>query len=71
MEGHSHLEANSDTEVKGTATCHCGKVTFEFVAPKDISVFKCNCSVCAMKMNHHFILPQAKVYISEGGLYLE
>ena len=29
-----------------TGGCHCGRVKFEVVAPEDIVVSKCNCSIC-------------------------
>lgn len=35
--------------------CHCREVRFEVYAEKKLRVFKCNCSVCLMKQNHHFI----------------
>lgn len=27
--------------------CHCGRVRFEVVAPKRLSVSDCNCSMCS------------------------
>jgi centromere protein V len=27
--------------------CHCGRVRFEVVAPKELSVSDCNCSMCS------------------------
>ena len=29
--------------------CHCGRVRFETVAPADIQVSECNCSICSKK----------------------
>ncbi|CAI2384043.1 unnamed protein product [Moneuplotes crassus] len=51
--------------VVGTASCHCEKVQIEFTAPKNVAVFKCNCSICLMRQNHHFVLPQEKVKLLE------
>ena len=59
------MDSSAET-VTGTASCHCGKVSIEFTAPADIDVVKCNCSICALRMNHHFILPHSKVQLSAG-----
>lgn len=44
--------------VKYYGGCHCRAVTFEVEAPSDLVVFKCNCSICHIKQNHHFIIPE-------------
>ncbi len=46
------------TRVSGEGGCHCGNVRFSFDAPESVQVFICNCSICHMKQNHHFIIPQ-------------
>ena len=38
-------------------SCHCKKVTFQVNAPKHLVYWDCNCSVCFMKKNYHFIVP--------------
>ena len=43
--------------VKFSGACHCRTVTFEVESPSDLVVFKCNCSICHIKQNHHFIVP--------------
>ncbi len=40
--------------------CHCKKVRFEVYAEKSFVVFRCNCSICSMKQNHHFIVKDRK-----------
>jgi hypothetical protein len=33
--------------VKHTGGCHCGRVRFEVLAPAEIEVMDCNCSICS------------------------
>jgi hypothetical protein len=33
--------------IKNSGRCHCGSVRFEIVAPEDILVSQCNCSICS------------------------
>lgn len=33
--------------VKHTGGCHCGRVRYELLAPADITVSQCNCSICS------------------------
>ena len=30
-----------------TGGCHCGRIRFEVIAPADIEVIDCNCSMCS------------------------
>ena len=52
--------------VKFIGSCHCKAVTFEVESPRDLVVFKCNCSICHIKQNHHFIVPQNCVSLLTG-----
>jgi hypothetical protein len=47
----------SDKIYKGH--CHCGKVRFEVLAPSKLIVWDCNCSICSMRKNAHFIVPSS------------
>ncbi|CAG9325891.1 unnamed protein product [Blepharisma stoltei] len=49
-----------------TGSCHCHAVTFEVEAPSDLVVWRCDCSICVMKQNHHFIVPEAAMHILTG-----
>jgi hypothetical protein len=40
--------------------CHCGAVRFEVDAPADLVVWDCNCSICSMKRNTHFVVPASQ-----------
>lgn len=49
-----------------TGTCHCGKVNFTVDAPRHLVAWDCNCSICAMKKNWHFIVPESKFCLTSG-----
>lgn len=40
--------------------CHCERVRFEVDAPRDLLVFACNCSICAMSGFLHLIVPASR-----------
>ena len=42
-------------------SCHCGDVAFEVLVAQPIDVYKCKCSICWMKQNHHFVVPHQKL----------
>jgi hypothetical protein len=46
--------------------CHCKKVRFEVLADKTLTIFNCNCSICNMKQNHHFIVYKDSFKLLEG-----
>lgn len=46
--------------------CHCKAVTFQVEGPSDLVVFRCDCSICVIKQNHHFIVPQNSMQILTG-----
>lgn len=46
--------------------CHCGAVRFECDASARLIGWDCNCSVCFMKRNVHFIVPEAKFRLQAG-----
>jgi len=45
------------TMVTHKGRCHCGSVRFECDAEPAIIGWDCNCSICAMRRNVHFIVP--------------
>ena len=47
--------------------CHCGAVQFEVRAPAVLTVWVCNCSICAMRRNDHFIVPARDFALLSGG----
>ncbi|KAK9906758.1 hypothetical protein WJX75_007502 [Coccomyxa subellipsoidea] len=46
--------------------CHCGAVRFECEASANITAFECNCSVCTMKQNTHFMVPAEDFRLIQG-----
>lgn len=58
--------ASSAPLVTHHGACHCKAITFEVDAPADLVVWDCNCSICALKRNTHFIVPSAQFRLLSG-----
>jgi len=39
--------------------CHCGGVRFTVQSSAHVTAWDCNCSICAMRRNTHFVVPLA------------
>jgi hypothetical protein len=53
--------------VKHTGGCHCGRVRFEVLAPAEIEVMDCNCSICSKVGGFlHLIVPQSRFKLLRG-----
>ena len=50
-----------------TGGCHCGRVRFEVIAPADIDVVECDCSVCTQVGYLHLIVPAERFHLLRGG----
>ena len=46
--------------------CHCGKVQFEVRAPTDVTVTRCNCSICDMTGFLHLITEETDFNLKSG-----
>ena len=46
--------------VTHTGSCHCGRVTFEVIAPRVLNVTDCNCSICSKSGYLHLIVPKSQ-----------
>ncbi len=46
--------------------CHCGAVRFEVLAPDEVEVRACNCSICAMSGFLHLIVPKERFRLLSG-----
>lgn len=46
--------------------CHCGAVAFDVLAPDEVEVTDCNCSVCRMSGFQHLIVPQDRFRLLKG-----
>jgi len=44
-------------KVTHRGSCHCGAVRFEARAPRDVTVQRCNCSICTRTAFLHLIVP--------------
>lgn len=60
------IEANKLCKKEYMGTCHCGAVKFKVTAPKHLTVWDCNCSICLMKKNWHFIVPSSDFELTDG-----
>ena len=49
-----------------SGSCHCKSITFKVFAPADLVVWDCNCSICAVKRNTHFIVPESQFELLTG-----
>ena len=46
--------------------CHCGAVTYEVLAPDEIELVACNCSICSMTGFLHLIVPKDRFKLLTG-----
>ncbi len=46
--------------------CHCGAVRYEVLAPDEIEVQACNCTICAMTGFLHLIVPKERFRLLSG-----
>lgn len=52
--------------VEHTGSCHCGAITFKVIAPQDLNVNECNCSICNMSGYLHLIVPANRFQLLQG-----
>jgi hypothetical protein len=52
--------------VKHKGGCHCGRVKFEVLAPEDLQVSECNCSICSRSGYLHLIVPADRFTLLSG-----
>ena len=52
--------------VKHTGGCHCGRVRFEVMAPAQIEVGDCNCSMCGKTGFLHLVAPKDRFRLLSG-----
>lgn len=46
--------------------CHCGAVAIEVLAPAQVSVFDCNCSICTKSGYLHLVVPATHFKLVQG-----
>jgi len=49
-----------------TGGCHCGRVRFEVIAPRDLRVTDCDCSICSMSGYLHLTVPKSDFRLLSG-----
>lgn len=47
--------------------CHCGRVSFEIEIPDEVTVHRCNCSICQKSGYLHLIVRADQFHLSKGG----
>ena len=47
-------------------SCHCGRVRFEVVAPAELELHDCNCSICSMTGYQHLIVEKSAFTLTAG-----
>lgn len=52
--------------IKHTGGCHCKRVRFEVLAPAEIEVGDCNCSMCSRTGFQHLIVPKDRFKLLSG-----
>ena len=62
----NQLPAVKDSVVEHAGGCHCKAVRFRVRAPRHLIAWDCNCSICHMKKNTHFIVPASDFFLDEG-----
>jgi hypothetical protein len=52
--------------IRHTGGCHCGRVRFEVIAPTEIEVGECNCSMCSKTGYQHLMVPKSRFRLLSG-----
>ena len=64
MERAAGMSAGAPVRHRGC--CHCGRVRIEVLAPADLDVLECNCSMCARSAYLHLIVATADFRLVSG-----
>jgi hypothetical protein len=46
--------------------CHCGAVRYEVLAPDEVELVACNCSICSKTGYLHLVVPKARFRLLSG-----
>jgi hypothetical protein len=60
------VDREQGLDIRHSGCCHCQAIKFEFEAPPDITVYRCNCSICQMTDYLHLILPASSFNLLSG-----
>ncbi|KAL2653306.1 hypothetical protein R1flu_021434 [Riccia fluitans] len=58
------MEAKAEL-VTHAGGCHCKRVRWKVRAPAKVVCWDCNCSICLMRQNLHFIVPSSQFELGE------
>jgi hypothetical protein len=53
-------------DVVAEGGCHCGRVRFRVTVPTDVTVTRCNCSICRMTGYEHLFVPREAFHLLRG-----
>ena len=59
-------ELNAGARVRHAGSCHCGRIRFEVLAPSDLDILDCNCSMCARSGYLHLIVAAGAFRLLSG-----
>lgn len=59
-------ESLTDAPIWHAGGCHCGRVRVEVLAPPDLEVLDCNCSICARSGYLHLIVTKEQFRLLAG-----
>ena len=63
---HNRRKHEAPRVVDYEGSCHCEAVKFRVRAPAHLTVWECDCSICLMKKNAHFIVPASRFTLLSG-----
>lgn len=52
--------------IRHAGGCHCRRVRFEVIAPADLEVSDCNCSICSRSGYLHLTVPRSRFRLLSG-----
>jgi hypothetical protein len=55
-----------ESMITHTGGCHCGRVRFEVIAPENIQVSECNCSMCSKAGYLHLFVSAERFKLLSG-----
>lgn len=53
-------------KVEITGGCHCSKIRFSAIVPKQVKTLLCNCSMCSLTNYQHLIVPHEDFVLESG-----
>ena len=59
-------ELSAGAPVRHAGGCHCGRVRFDVLAPADVDVLDCNCSMCSRSAYLHLIVGAGEFRLLSG-----